>query len=431
MLPSSLITTFNIYWLNLKTMDGTLAKQLWRVLENPSSLVARIYKARYFPHHSFWDAPESIAPSYSWRSIIASKELVLKGMRWQVGAGSSIHTWSDPWIPRAPSFIPYRRGLNVELDSRVKDFITPFNWDIQYLNRVFTPEDVEAILSISLSDRPAVDRCIWHYDPKVQFWKEVWHANIPASAKVCIWKACQAILPTKDRLLHRHVNIADLSCTLCSDALETTTHLCFECPFTKALIEEADPLIHQVCLSPNVQFPSFKGWLQGCFASLSKPSFHKLLFLVWAVWKERNNRTWREKSSTVGDVCFQANAWLHDFQFHQVKKGTAQVSRIATWKPPSAGWLKVNFDGAFSKQTHMGGVVVIIRDSEGSCMGGMFQHIENVYSPEQIEAVAGRIAVRMVQSKNLAPISFETDSLNLACFVNQSSGSITSTYGRL
>ncbi|XP_062020669.1 uncharacterized protein LOC133737056 [Rosa rugosa] len=46
----------------------------------------------------------------------------------------------------------------------------------------------------------------------------------------------------------------------------------------------------------------------------------------------------------------------------------------------------------------MGGVGVIIRDSEGSCMGGMFQHIENVYSPEQIEAVAGRIAVRSITS---------------------------------
>lgn len=56
-----------------------LAKQAWRVITNPDSLVARIYKARYFPFGSFWTAAEHATPSYSWRSLFAARDLLCKG----------------------------------------------------------------------------------------------------------------------------------------------------------------------------------------------------------------------------------------------------------------------------------------------------------------------------------------------------------------
>ena len=42
-----------------------LAKQGWRLLQNPESLVSRLLKAIYFPYSNFWDAQLGTSPSYT------------------------------------------------------------------------------------------------------------------------------------------------------------------------------------------------------------------------------------------------------------------------------------------------------------------------------------------------------------------------------
>jgi len=37
--------------------------------------------------------------SYTWYSIIASREIVKKGSIWWVGDRTSIHVWDDKWLP--------------------------------------------------------------------------------------------------------------------------------------------------------------------------------------------------------------------------------------------------------------------------------------------------------------------------------------------
>ena len=46
-----------------------LSKQAWRILMNPCSLIARIYKAKYFPYSDILGAKLGCNPSYAWRSI--------------------------------------------------------------------------------------------------------------------------------------------------------------------------------------------------------------------------------------------------------------------------------------------------------------------------------------------------------------------------
>lgn len=50
-----------------------LGKQGWRIMTKPDTLIARIYKARYFPRCNFLEAGLGHKPSFVWRSICNSK----------------------------------------------------------------------------------------------------------------------------------------------------------------------------------------------------------------------------------------------------------------------------------------------------------------------------------------------------------------------
>ncbi|XP_019150536.1 PREDICTED: uncharacterized protein LOC109147328 [Ipomoea nil] len=73
-----------------------LGKQAWRMLTKPDSLVARVYKARYFPKGSFFDAQVGNNPSFCWRSIMAAKSIICGGVRRRIGNGESTFIWTHP-----------------------------------------------------------------------------------------------------------------------------------------------------------------------------------------------------------------------------------------------------------------------------------------------------------------------------------------------
>lgn len=75
-----------------------LAKQAWRVHNNPTSLLSRVLKVKYFPHCSFLEAALGKNTSYSWQSIWSSKSLLKEGLSWRVGNGRCIDVWEDSWL---------------------------------------------------------------------------------------------------------------------------------------------------------------------------------------------------------------------------------------------------------------------------------------------------------------------------------------------
>jgi len=77
-----------------------LAKQSWRLLQQPNSLCARVLNAKYFANTTVLEARAKSGMSYSWRSILEGLEVVKKGLIWRVGDGVGLNIWTDPWIPR-------------------------------------------------------------------------------------------------------------------------------------------------------------------------------------------------------------------------------------------------------------------------------------------------------------------------------------------
>ncbi|KAL9678777.1 hypothetical protein QQ045_016627 [Rhodiola kirilowii] len=81
-----------------------LAKQGWRILSEPSLLVSKLLKSKYFPHTDLFNAEIGARPSYGWRGGVVTKELKVVaearesplravGVRWN--ASQSEHATSD------------------------------------------------------------------------------------------------------------------------------------------------------------------------------------------------------------------------------------------------------------------------------------------------------------------------------------------------
>ena len=90
---------------NLQAFNfALLAKQGWRILTNPTSLVARVYKAKYFSFEDVLHSRIGSNPSYAWRSIHNSLRILKDGTRWRVGNGKRIHIWEDRWLPTPTTY---------------------------------------------------------------------------------------------------------------------------------------------------------------------------------------------------------------------------------------------------------------------------------------------------------------------------------------
>ena len=89
------LATFNL---------AMLAKQGWRLLLYPNSLLARILRARYFPSENFLHAQHGANPSFTWKSLLEGRKVLDLGILWRIGNGFSIIIWSDPWIPSLEGF---------------------------------------------------------------------------------------------------------------------------------------------------------------------------------------------------------------------------------------------------------------------------------------------------------------------------------------
>ena len=77
-----------IHWLGKKHLyRAILARQGWRLLQNPDSLVHRFLKAKYFPLQSFLNATVKPNASYIWRSLCEVRGVLGLGLRWRVGDG--------------------------------------------------------------------------------------------------------------------------------------------------------------------------------------------------------------------------------------------------------------------------------------------------------------------------------------------------------
>ena len=120
---------------------------------NPNSLVAQIYKARYYPHGDVFKAKLGSSPSYTWRSIFNGLEVVKRGTRWRVGNVDRIYIWEDKWLP-TPTTYKFISPLKQFDDyPRVSALIDKDmrRWKGDVVRSLFLPFEARTVLNIPLS----------------------------------------------------------------------------------------------------------------------------------------------------------------------------------------------------------------------------------------------------------------------------------------
>lgn len=89
--------------------QALLAKQSWRIIQHPQSILSRVLKEWYFKNTDFLQAKLGSNPSFIWRSILWGRKVTHQGMRWRIGTGDKIKVYKSNWMPRPQTFKPISR----------------------------------------------------------------------------------------------------------------------------------------------------------------------------------------------------------------------------------------------------------------------------------------------------------------------------------
>ncbi|KAK9901015.1 hypothetical protein M0R45_002308 [Rubus argutus] len=242
-----------------------LAKQCWIILKNPSALWVRILKARYFNNCNFFQAKIGSRSSWAWSSILAGRETISCGARWQVNNGKYIQVWEDRWIPNIPDgklhplptsnrFTPLTVHEIIDEDMHT--------WRTDHIEPFILESEAIAINDIVIGYTNIDDTLIWPMEksalyivksgyhfvhtpsapvPKAssshmiskKVWSIIWGMDTLNKIKHFLWRVLSNSLLTTLNLYKRK-SLNSPICSFCGAYEESVEHCLLLCDWTKA-----------------------------------------------------------------------------------------------------------------------------------------------------------------------------------------------------
>ncbi|KAK6121791.1 hypothetical protein DH2020_044471 [Rehmannia glutinosa] len=137
----------------------------------PSSLIARVFKAKYFNNSTFIEAQLGHRPSWTWRSIIQGQRVLKLGCLKCITSGVNSKIWGDPWVPKPPFILRSPPPAHFHPDSTVSTLIDSdsHSWKSTLINELFSVDETKSILLIPLNLVVCPDRWYWFYNKNDKF----------------------------------------------------------------------------------------------------------------------------------------------------------------------------------------------------------------------------------------------------------------------
>ena len=101
--------------------------------------------------------------------MLHGRDLLLQGVRWQVGNGNHISFWTQKWIPANAEFYVCSPIDPFSNSSKVADFIQNGTWDTRKLHKHVSNTEFESIIKIPISQSGSPDKLVWHFESKGQY----------------------------------------------------------------------------------------------------------------------------------------------------------------------------------------------------------------------------------------------------------------------
>ncbi|CAL1394093.1 unnamed protein product [Linum trigynum] len=433
---------------DLKTFNlALLGKQIWNLLQNPTSLAARVLKAKYYPNSDVLQARVGYNPSFTWRSLMAAQTMVKEGLRWIIGDGRLTNIWQDRWLANAEEdgYKVTTPQCTIGGTSIVAELIDHESrmWKSNILQQHFNAVDRARIQGTPIPRQPAQDERIWSFEKNGKFsvrtayrywfkkntekeihweevdveteeqgieveaydpmnWKRLWKLIIPPKVKIFLWKLAHNILPTGKNLESRKRD-ASPNCPFCG-LEETQNHIFRECDWA-VRIWKPTPLRNFFELDGTLSPGS---WLCEIMEMVDDDTLGQLGVLLWFMWFERNNQCFNNHKAEEWEIAGKAYAYWEEYQ-NQNNQGPIQVEeRSYTWKKPPEGWLKMNIDAAVMAGQGTG-YGAVVRDERGNFRYAAIRRERAQWSPEIAEIRAIQFGLRLKEMYDLQQIVVETD----------------------
>ncbi|XP_018465244.1 putative ribonuclease H protein At1g65750 [Raphanus sativus] len=429
-----------------KFNDALLARQAWRLVQYPNSVMAKLFKARYFKDSHILQASSKRYQSYGWSSLMVGINLLKQGSRFIIGNGKSVRLYEDHWLPTEPPRCATRMCNRQHL--MVSDIIvatsTFQHWNLDTAQQLLNDEYFQLMLTIYLPQTKIEDTLVWpleasgNYTVKSGYKREmmelgrqlpdllpprgdpvlktkIWKLPIIPKLKHFLWRILTLALGTNTRLNTGGMSL-DCLCSRCSDAPETVNHLFFLCPISVQTWRS-----NQVTLGFSARFTddleNNMEYLLQLQSSSTLTMEQKLtpFWLLWKIWKSRNNLIFKNKiinPQRDGEyVTVEVRDWLE--KTAQVSSTPRQIPLSPRWYPPMIPYYKCNFDAAYNPQTFHASAGWVIRDCYGVVHYWAMAFLGSAQSPLEAESKALLAAIQCAFALGYKNMIFEGDCLVL------------------